>query len=120
MKKTYLKIKPLALAIAALGATFATPAAAFKFEMENGITGSFDSTISFGMQTRLQSPDKSIIGRDNGGTVATTSEVGEKVNPGIQGPPIRISTICRPTTAISTTRSTTSSPPSSRGLTNCS
>ncbi len=85
MKKTYLKIKPLALAIAALGATFATPAAAFKFEMENGITGSFDSTISFGMQTRLQSPDKSIIGRDNGGTVATTSEVGEKVNPGNPG-----------------------------------
>ena len=53
MKKTYLKIKPLALAIAALGATFATPATAFKFEMENGITGSFDSTISFGMQTRM-------------------------------------------------------------------
>ncbi|MBK7023737.1 MAG: DUF1302 domain-containing protein [Sulfuritalea sp.] len=86
MKKTYLKIKPLALAIAALGATFATPAAAFKFEMENGITGSFDSTISFGMQTRMQSTDKSIIGRDNGGTVATVSELGVKSNgPGAGG-----------------------------------
>ena len=86
MKKTYLKIKPLALAIAALGATFATPAAAFKFEMENGITGSFDSTISFGMQTRMQSTDKSIIGLDNGGTVATVSELGVKSNgPGAGG-----------------------------------
>ena len=86
MKKTYLKIKPLALAIAALGATFATPATAFKFEMENGITGSFDSTISFGMQTRMQSTDKSIIGLDNGGTVATVSELGVKSNgPGAGG-----------------------------------
>ena len=54
MKKTYLQIKPLAIAIAALGATFANPAAAFKFEMENGLTGSFDSTISVGMQMRMQ------------------------------------------------------------------
>ena len=82
MKKTYMRIKPLALAIAALGAAFATPAAAFKFEMENGITGSFDSTISFGMQTRLQSTDKSIIGGDNGGNLPTVSPLGEKVNPG--------------------------------------
>jgi len=86
MKKTYMNIKPLALAIAALGATFVTPAAAFKFELENGITGSFDSTISFGMQTRMQSTDKSIIGLDNGGTVATVSELGVKSNgPGAGG-----------------------------------
>ena len=86
MKKTTLRLKPLALAIAALGATFATPATAFKFEMENGITGSFDSTISFGMQTRMQSTDKSIIGLDNGGTVATVSELGVKSNgPGAGG-----------------------------------
>ena len=86
MKKTTLRLKPLALAIAALGATFATQATAFKFEMENGITGSFDSTISFGMQTRMQSTDKSIIGLDNGGTVATVSELGVKSNgPGAGG-----------------------------------
>ena len=80
MKKIHLQLKPLALAIAALGATFANPAAAFKFEMENGITGSFDSTVSFGMQTRMQSPDKSIIGLDNGGNVATVGDLGFKVN----------------------------------------
>jgi hypothetical protein len=82
MKKTYLQIKPLALAIAALGATFVNPAAAFKFEMENGLTGSFDSTLSVGMQMRMQGRDKSIIGNDNGGNVPTVSPLGEKVNPG--------------------------------------
>lgn len=80
MKKTSLQFKPLALAIATLGATFANPAAAFKFEMENGITGSFDSTISFGAQMRMQSTDKSIIGNDNGGNVATVGDLGFKVN----------------------------------------
>ncbi|MBK7768698.1 MAG: DUF1302 family protein [Sulfuritalea sp.] len=74
MKKTSLQLKPLALAIATLGATFANPAAAVKFEMENGITGSFDSTISFGAQMRMQSPDKSIIGNDNGGNVPTVGD----------------------------------------------
>ena len=86
MKKIHLKLKPLALAIAAFGAAFANPAAAFKFDLDNGITGSFDSTISFGMQTRMQSPDKSIIGLDNGGNVPTVSELGVKVNgPGAGG-----------------------------------
>lgn len=82
MKKIHLQIKPLAIAIAALGATFANPAAAFKFEMENGLTGSFDSTISVGMQMRMQSTDRSIISNDNGGNVPTISQLGEKVNPG--------------------------------------
>ena len=80
MKKPYLQIKPLAIAIAALGATFVNPAAAFKFEMENGLTGSFDSTLSVGMQMRMQGRDKSIIGNDNGGNVPTQSPLGEKVN----------------------------------------
>ena len=74
MKKTYLQIKPLAIAIAALGVTFVNPAAAFKFEMENGLTGSFDSTISAGMQMRMQSTDRSIIGNDNGGNVPTAGD----------------------------------------------
>ena len=78
MKKTYLQIKPLAIAIAALGATFANPAAAFKFEMENGLTGSFDSTISVGMQMRMQSTDRSIIGNDNGGKCTYSIPVGHQ------------------------------------------
>lgn len=80
MKNTYLQIKPLALAIAALGAAFANPAAAFKFETANGLTGSFDSTISVGMQMRMQGRDTSIIGNDNGGNVPTVGNLGERVN----------------------------------------
>lgn len=72
--------KRLALAIAAIGALAANPAQAFKFDMENGISGSFDSTVSFGVQQRVQSRDKSIIGNDSGGSVPTTGKLGELVN----------------------------------------
>jgi len=75
----------LALAIAAIGALVANPAQAFKFDLENGVSGSFDSTVSFGVQQRVQSRDKSIIGNDNGGSVATTGKLGELVNGPGQG-----------------------------------
>lgn len=80
MKTINLKIKPLAFAIAALGATFVNPAVAGKFALENGLTGSFDSTISFGMQMRMEGRDKSIISNDNGGNVPTVGKLSEKVN----------------------------------------
>jgi hypothetical protein len=70
----------MALLLATLGASLATPALAGKFELGNGITGSFDSTISFGMQRRMQSPDGSIIGNDSGGNVATGSALGAMSN----------------------------------------
>jgi len=83
MTKNNLTIKPLAAALALLGMTLATPAAAFKFQMENGLEGSFDSTISFGMQRRMKSPDSSIIGNDSGGNVPTTGDprLGAGANP---------------------------------------
>ena len=80
MKKTMMARSPVATMIAAIGLATRLPAHAFKFELDNGITGSFDSTISFGVQMRLQSPDKSIIGNDSGGNVATTGKLGERVN----------------------------------------
>lgn len=80
MKIINLKIKPLAFAVAALGATFVNPAVAGKFALENGLTGSFDSTISFGMQMRMEGRDKSIISNDNGGNVPTVGMLSEKVN----------------------------------------
>ena len=52
MKQNMMKHKTLAVAIAALGVGLANPAAAFKFELNDGISGSFDSTISFGAQRR--------------------------------------------------------------------
>lgn len=69
----------LALA-AAMAASLSLPAHAGKFELENGITGSFDTTLSFGAQRRMSAPDKSIIGNDSGGSVPTTGRLGELVN----------------------------------------
>lgn len=80
MKTITLKFKALAIAIAALGATLANPAAAEKFELENGMSGSFDTTISFGLQRRMKSPDRSIIGNDSGGNVPTQSALGSLIN----------------------------------------
>jgi hypothetical protein len=48
--------------------------------MDNGITGSFDSTLSFGVQRRMQSANKSMLGNDNGGNVPTSGRLGELVN----------------------------------------
>ncbi|MFA6443829.1 MAG: DUF1302 domain-containing protein [Sterolibacterium sp.] len=90
MKTITLQLKPLAIFIAALGATLANPAAAFKFDLDNGLTGSFDSTLSFGIQRRMKSPDASIIGNDSGGNVLTSGQLGELVNGpggGIASPP---------------------------------
>ncbi|HFF2131827.1 TPA: DUF1302 domain-containing protein [Pseudomonas aeruginosa] len=43
------------------------PSHAMRFGSEDGISGSFDSTLTYGMSTRLQSPDCHIIGGDSGG-----------------------------------------------------
>lgn len=76
-------MRPLTAAMAmALGGVWAlapAPAAAFKFGNES-IQGSFDSTISFGVQTRMSHRDCLIIGNDNGGCSPTSGPLGEIVN----------------------------------------
>jgi hypothetical protein len=79
MKPSIPRRTPLALAIMALGLA-AGPAAAFKFETESGLVGSFDSTLSFGAQIRLRDPDTSIYSNDSGGHVPTSGPLGELVN----------------------------------------
>lgn len=74
-----------ALALGGIGLLAAQPAAAFKIEGES-VSGSFDSTISFGFQRRMQGTDCSIIGNDNGGCAATTGTLGELVNAPFFGP----------------------------------
>jgi hypothetical protein len=77
--------RALMLAVAAaLAASAAPEAAAVRFEY-GSIKGSFDSTISLGMQVRGQGRDCSIIGNDNGGCVPTTGALGELVNGPGQG-----------------------------------
>ena len=58
----------LALAVmAASSLIWMEPSHAMRFGSEDGISGSFDSTLTYGMSTRLQSPDCHIIGGDSGG-----------------------------------------------------
>jgi hypothetical protein len=54
---------------------------AFLFDNGNGVSGSFDSTLSYGMASRLQSPDCNLLGRDSGGcNSGTNNELGRYYN----------------------------------------
>lgn len=64
-------IKPLAL-VAAL--CCATQGQAFQFKFDNGITGSFDTTLSYGVSVRTGSRDGSLIGLANGGNSRSVNE----------------------------------------------
>ena len=68
-----------ALALGGAGLLAAQPAAAVEFET-GSIKGSFDSTVSFGVQRRLQGQDCRIIANDNGGCAATEGTLGTVVN----------------------------------------
>ncbi len=67
-----------ALAFLAAGA-IAPPAHAFKFQSES-VSGSFDSTISFGFIRRMQGTSPSVIGNDNGGNVPTVGPLEGRMN----------------------------------------
>lgn len=64
-------MKPLVLALALAGAG---PALAFQFKMENGLTGSLDTTVSYGISVRAASRDPGLIGIANGGTSRSVNE----------------------------------------------
>ena len=64
-------IKPIAL-LAALYC--ATGAQAFQFKTDTGVTGSFDTTISYGISVRAKDPDQNLIGIANGGTARSVNE----------------------------------------------
>ncbi|MDB5766987.1 MAG: hypothetical protein JWQ61_1801, partial [Collimonas fungivorans] len=54
---------------------FSQTARAEQFDLGNGLRGSFDSSISFGMAVRTSSPNCAFIGQDNGGC-ASSDQVG--------------------------------------------
>ena len=68
-----------AIAAGGFGLLMAQPASALEFE-NGSVKGSFDSTISFGVQKRLQGRDCRIIGNDNGGCAPTSGTLGTLVN----------------------------------------
>ncbi len=52
-------------------------ALAFKFSLGDDFQGSFDSTLSYGLQMRMQDRSCALIGRDEGGCAALTAELPE-------------------------------------------
>ncbi|MGH8456366.1 MAG: DUF1302 domain-containing protein, partial [Stenotrophobium sp.] len=69
---------PLALLAAAVAlAVQSAPAAAFKFDLGSGFSGAFDSTISYGVQMRMQNRSCTLIGQDNGGCATLTAALPE-------------------------------------------
>jgi hypothetical protein len=62
------------LSALAVGLVLASAAGAEQFKYDNGITGSFDTTISAGVSVRAESPDKTLIGIANGGTSRSVNE----------------------------------------------
>jgi len=70
-------LKPLALALAFAGAG---PALAFQFNMDNGLAGSLDTTLSYGVSVRTGSRDPSLIGIANGGTSRSVNEDDGNLN----------------------------------------
>ena len=64
-----IKASAFAVSLALAGA-----ASAGQFTLENGLTGSLDTTISYGVSVRAESPDRSLIGITNGGTSRSVNE----------------------------------------------
>ncbi len=63
------KVSALAVGLALSGA-----AAAEQFKFDNGLSGSFDTTISAGVSIRTENPDRTLIGIANGGTSRSVNE----------------------------------------------
>lgn len=64
-------------AAASLLAGTALPAAAFKFDFGGGFSGALDSTVSYGLQMRMQSRNCTLVAEDNGGCAAYTAQLPE-------------------------------------------
>lgn len=77
----------VAAACAALCALLAAPAAqAARWTTEGGTEIDFNTTLSLGLQWRLQNPKCDAIGNDNGGCVPTSAPMGATINgPGFEG-----------------------------------
>jgi hypothetical protein len=68
-------VKVSAVAVAsAIAISFAGSANAIQFTYDSGVTGSFDTTLSYGLSIRAQAPIKSLIGIANGGASRSVNE----------------------------------------------
>ncbi|MBL0121283.1 MAG: DUF1302 domain-containing protein [Betaproteobacteria bacterium] len=60
--------------VLAVGLALAGTAGATQLNFDNGISGSFDTTISAGVSVRAEKPDPTLIGIANGGTSRSVNE----------------------------------------------
>ncbi len=67
-------VPALKLSAVAVGLALAGQAHAIDLKFENGATGSFDTTISYGTSIRTQAPAADLIGIANGGTSRSVNE----------------------------------------------
>ena len=70
-------LKPLVLALSLAGAG---PALAIQFSLDNGLTGSVDTTLSYGISVRAASRDPGLFGIANGGTERSVNEDDGNLN----------------------------------------
>ena len=58
----------------AVGLALSGAAGAISLQFDNGVSGSFDTTISAGVSVRTEKPDPTLIGIANGGTSRSVNE----------------------------------------------
>ncbi len=58
-------------------AAISMSASAFNFNLGGGYTGAFDSTVSYGVQMRMQAESCKLIGQDNGGCAKLSAALPE-------------------------------------------
>jgi hypothetical protein len=74
-------LAPSILAVSIAAACWSPTSHAFRFGSEEGISGSFDSTVSYGVMSRLQSAGCKTVGNDNGGcNNGTNNELSQVYN----------------------------------------
>ncbi|WP_407280071.1 DUF1302 domain-containing protein [Aromatoleum evansii] len=76
-------LAPSILAVAVAAACWSPASHAFRFGSEEGLSGSFDSTVSYGVMSRLQSAGCKTVGNDSGGcNNGTNNELSQVYNLG--------------------------------------
>ena len=73
-KSRYARVPVIKLTALAVGFALAGTAGAVQLKFDNDVTGSFDTTISYGVSVRNQAQDLSLIGIANGGTSRSVNE----------------------------------------------
>ena len=64
----------------AAGLLAAQPAAAYRWDFGDDFIVNFDTNLSYGLQLRAQDINPGTVGNDNGGSIRTSGEIGERIH----------------------------------------